>query len=77
MYALPLYAQIFDDAGKLENLEAFACRNGPAFYGLPVNESRVVLKKDPCEDIKPILTEEGQKITPFIPPSGLLWQVSS
>lgn len=72
--AMGLYAQIFDDAGKLENLEAFASRNGPAFYGLPVNEGRLVLKKEIFQEIKPILTEEGQKLTPFVPPSPVLWR---
>jgi dihydroorotase len=73
--ALALYAQIFDDSGALENLEAFACRNGPAFYNLPVNEGRIVLEKSNfSKDIKPILTQEGQKISPFVPLSPLLWR---
>jgi len=32
--ALELYATAFDEAGKLDQLEAFASLNGPAFYGL-------------------------------------------
>ena len=75
--ALELYAQCFDDAGKLENLEAFASRNGPAFYQLPVNEARVTLQKktQPTLEIKSILTEDGQKITSFTHPTHLLWRV--
>lgn len=44
--ALPLYAEAFDSVGKLEQLEAFASRNGPAFYGLPVNTRSITLKKE-------------------------------
>ncbi|MBK1727312.1 dihydroorotase [Halorhodospira neutriphila] len=44
--ALGLYAEAFEAAGALERLEAFASRNGPAFYGLPVNDERVVLARE-------------------------------
>ncbi|SFN49992.1 dihydroorotase [Formivibrio citricus] len=44
--ALPLYAEVFDAAGALDKLEAFASRNGPAFYGLPVNQGTVTLAKE-------------------------------
>ncbi|MFT7573132.1 MAG: dihydroorotase [Paracoccaceae bacterium] len=43
--ALEVYAQVFDDEGALEKLEAFASLNGPAFYGLPVNEGTVTLER--------------------------------
>lgn len=38
--AMPLYATAFEQAGRLENLEAFASFNGPDFYGLPRNKVR-------------------------------------
>ncbi len=44
-HALALYAEIFEDAGALEHLDAFASRNGPAFYGLPVNRETVTLER--------------------------------
>jgi dihydroorotase len=43
--ALELYAEVFEQAGKLENLEAFASFNGPDFYGLPRNNDCVTLQK--------------------------------
>jgi dihydroorotase len=43
--ALELYAEAFEAAGALDRLEQFASRAGPAFYGLPVNEGSVTLKK--------------------------------
>lgn len=75
-HALEHYVQCFDEAGKLEKLEAFASRNGPAFYGLPVNDTSITLQKfSSATEIKPILTEDGQKITSFVSPSPLLWRV--
>ena len=44
--ALELYAETFDQAGALDQLEAFASRNGPAFYGLPVNTDTVTLRQE-------------------------------
>jgi dihydroorotase len=44
--ALELYAEAFEKADALDQLEAFASLNGPHFYNLPVNESRVTLVKE-------------------------------
>jgi dihydroorotase len=75
--ALEIYAQAFDDAGKLDNFEAFASRNGPAFYGLPLNKGTVTLTKgEPTGEIKPILTETGQKIVPFASPTPVRWRLT-
>jgi dihydroorotase len=75
--ALELYAQVFDDAGKLNNLEAFASRNGPSFYNLSVNTTTLVLEKSTTHapEIKPILTGDGAEIVVFHPPSPLHWRV--
>jgi dihydroorotase len=43
--ALPLYAEVFEEAGALDRLEAFSSRHGADFYGLPRNSSRVRLIK--------------------------------
>jgi len=74
--ALELYAQCFDAAGKIANLEAFASRNGAAFYSLPVNQAMITLMKDAAPaEIKPILTEDGHIITPFDLQSPVEWRV--
>lgn len=44
--ALESYAKTFDEEGRLDKLEAFASLNGPRFYGLPVNERRVALRRE-------------------------------
>jgi dihydroorotase len=43
--AVELYAEVFEQEGKLENLEGFASHNGPDFYGLPRNTDTVTLEK--------------------------------
>jgi dihydroorotase len=41
--AMEMYAQAFDDAGALDQLEGFASFHGPDFYGLPRNTGRISL----------------------------------
>jgi dihydroorotase len=79
-YALSLYAEIFERADALAQLEDFLCLNGPSFYGLPVNAGTLTLEKEAPEPLKPILTEDGAEIVPFSPaslaaPAGLTWRV--
>jgi dihydroorotase len=45
--AIELYAQAFEDAGALAQLEGFASHHGPAFYGLPRNAGSITLKREP------------------------------
>ena len=45
--ALELYAEAFEAAGALHQLEGFASEFGPRFYGLPLNEGTVTLKRQP------------------------------
>ena len=47
-FALEAYAQVFDEEGALDRLEAFASLNGPVFYGLPINEGSVTLERVDC-----------------------------
>jgi len=45
--AIGLYADIFEELGILDKLEAFASFNGPDFYGLPRNTDTITLIRDP------------------------------
>ena len=45
-HALELYASVFDAAGALDRLEAFASLNGPRFHRLPVNTGTVTLARE-------------------------------
>jgi len=43
--ALELYAEAFEQAGRLDRLEAFASFHGPDFYRLPRNQDRIALER--------------------------------
>jgi dihydroorotase len=43
--ALELYAEVFEAAGALDRLEAFASFHGPDFYGLPRNTGTITLER--------------------------------
>jgi dihydroorotase len=44
-HAMPLYAEVFDQANALDRLEAFASHFGPDFYHLPRNTGKLMLKR--------------------------------
>jgi dihydroorotase len=43
--AIEFYAEVFEQQNALDKLEAFASRNGPAFYRLPCNTETITLVK--------------------------------
>jgi len=45
--ALALYAEVFEEEGALEHLEAFSSFHGPDFYKLPRNTGSITLTKSP------------------------------
>jgi len=74
--AMALLAQVFEAAGALGQLEAFACRNGAAFYGLPVNGGRLTLERGAGGRAVParIETPDGP-LSVFDPGFAPLWHV--
>lgn len=70
--AVELYAQVFEEEGALEHLEAFASTNGPAFYGLPVNSARLQVRFDEITEAPAARKVPGQgEVLPFHPKAGL------
>ena len=68
-------AEVFEAAGRLRKLEAFASLNGPAYYGLPPNEDTITLVKgDRIAYPAQIATEDGP-VTVFDPGFDLHWRV--
>jgi dihydroorotase len=45
--AIELYAEAFEQAGRLDRLEAFASERGADYYGLPRNTDRITLRREP------------------------------
>jgi dihydroorotase len=73
--AMSCIAQIFDDDGALDRLEAFVSLNGPAFYGLPPNEAtlRLVKQETPVAYPASLPTGDGP-LTVFDPGFDLFWR---
>jgi dihydroorotase len=74
--ALPLYAQVFESAGALHRLEAFASHFGPDFYRLPRNTARIELRREPWQ--VPAEYEFGDEVlTPLGAGETLAWSVGA
>lgn len=70
--ALESYAKIFDEEGALKTLEAFASRNGPKFYGLPVNTDTITLTRKPTI-VPESIAAAGSELIPFHAGETLDW----
>lgn len=69
-------AHVFENAGALDKLEAFASLHGPAWYGLPVNEETITLVKRDTPVTYPTKIETGAgPVTVFDPMFPLQWAV--
>ncbi len=75
---MALLAHVFEEEGKLANLEAFTSLNGSAFYRLAPNDARITLVKHELAQIFPekILTEAGP-VTVFNPGFPVHWHVEA
>ena len=73
--AIELYAEVFDAAHALDQLEAFASLNGPRFYGLPANEQRITLERSPTTVPDAATLPDGGEIRPFRAGETLAWRI--
>ncbi|MEM5499986.1 dihydroorotase [Ahrensia kielensis] len=72
---LSCLAHVFEQDGALENLEAFASLNGPAFYGLKPNDQRVRFTKSETPIAYPDkINVQNDKVTVFDPGFPLFWK---
>ncbi|KAL6286524.1 hypothetical protein ACE6H2_010914 [Prunus campanulata] len=73
--ALSLYAKVFEEAGALDKLEAFVSFNGPDFYGLPRNTSKIKLSKTSFK-VPDCFSFPFGEIIPMFAGETLEWQPS-
>ncbi len=73
--ALETYAQVFDEEGALDRLEAFASLNGPAFYGLAANQDTVTLVRGAREPDWAV-SVGSERILPFDTGAALGWRIA-
>ncbi len=70
-------AHVFEQEGALDRLEGFASLNGPAWYGLPVNEETITLIRRETPVAFPAKIETGAgPVTVFDPMFPLHWDVA-
>ena len=74
--ALELYARVFEEAGSLDKLEAFASHFGADFYGLPRNTTTITLEKTDWQvpDSYPL---GDSAVVPLFAGETLHWQLKS
>ena len=73
--AIELYAEVFDEDGALDRLEAFASLNGPRFYRLPVNERRVTLRRE-ANAVPARIGDGNLAVAPFRAGETLRWRLA-
>lgn len=73
--AVELYAQVFDEDGALENLEAFASLNGPAFYGRDPNAETITLVRSKQTLPEHLKTIDGDAIVNFKGGEQIPWSI--
>ena len=73
--ALELYAAVFEEEGALDRLEAFASVSGPAFYRLPANETRIMLRREP-RAVPHRIGDGDLAVTPFRAGESLRWRLA-
>ncbi|MBC7983194.1 MAG: dihydroorotase [Candidatus Obscuribacterales bacterium] len=72
--AVELYAEAFEQAGKLDKLEAFASERGPDFYCLPRNQDTIALERTAWDvpDSFPFIDSE---LVPFRAGESIAWKL--
>jgi dihydroorotase len=75
--ALAITAQVFEQENALDQFERFVSLNGPAFYGLPVNQQRLVLERHAEAQALPAnLKLSNAEVQAFDPMMDVYWAVA-
>ncbi len=73
--AMQCYAQVFDEEGALDRLEAFASEHGARFYDRPLNEGTLTLRRAnhpaPAE-----IGDGSQRVVVFRGAEDLAWSIT-
>jgi len=72
--AMESYAEVFEEEGHMDRLEAFASEFGPRFYGLPLNDGTVTLER--TEQVVPeTVSRSDQTVVPFKAGETIRWRL--
>jgi dihydroorotase len=73
---IELYAEVFEQAGALDKLEAFATFHGPDFYGLPRNRDSVTLIRESWPVPAEIGLGGGEGLVAFRAGATVAWRLA-
>jgi dihydroorotase len=73
--AIEIYAQVFEKAGALGRLEAFASHRGADFYGLPRNGGRITLARETWQVPESYPFGSGT-LVPLLAGESLAWRLA-
>lgn len=73
--ALELYAQVFEEEGTLDRLEAFASLNGARFYGLPPSAETITLVQSLWQTPETIAVGNKDRVQVFCPDGVVRWRL--
>jgi dihydroorotase len=73
--ALEIYAEVFEEEGALDRFEAFAALNGSEFYRLPINNTRVTLRRERFA-VPGVIGEGANAVVPFRAGETLRWRLA-
>lgn len=74
MLPLNCMLEVFEAEDALDKLEAFASLNGPAFYGLPVNNDEITLEKSTW-DVPETMAFGSDVVVPIRAGEQIAWKV--
>lgn len=74
--AIEIYASVFDQAGRMDNFEAFASFHGADFYGLPRNDRRMILQRLPIQ-VPHYIEGFGHMVVPFMAAHETVWRIAT
>lgn len=75
--AIELYAEVFEAAGALNRLEAFASFHGADFYGLPRNRDTITLQRETWTVPASLPYPDGEVLIPLRAGETIAWRLET
>ena len=72
---IELYAEVFEVAGALDKLEAFASFHGPDWYGLPRNTQQITLRREAMTVPASLDYTDSDRLVPLRASESVAWRL--
>ena len=73
---IELYAEVFEAAGALDKLEAFASFFGPDWYGLPRNTEQITLRREATAVPASLAYTDSDRLVPLRAGENVAWRLA-